>query len=425
MTEIQEQKSKSSDTPEAQTEQPPTEIKAQVTNNISVQPLAQQYQAFVPFTYTELREAFDDYWVKNMEVLMKQLPQPKLMKKKGGMFDPADAQRVMERTYKAGKLYRSALFDIFVKKMEEYKGKGSVLFINSLELVNFQEGEECPVVAVFYFRPEIEFEGEIDFKCKRPEHKTWEDYWKLYTERVQKQHKILTPDEGQDIHENHNVLLDIIASSDDKPAKDLSCRLKWVEVQYLKPDSLKADVLSHKRGDMFETTFTLDMPEGAKEVKASVKIHELQTVDLPAVDDELAKTMKFETADIWKASEKVKFEEYQKNADKSTVVDHVITDILHKSKVPPAPISWLDANARRIMADHVAVQGKGNAETAAKMLGCAGEEEMLDAFRSQVNRDYIQDLVMRKYAQVMGIDFDMSKVFDHMLSKAEWEEAKK
>jgi FKBP-type peptidyl-prolyl cis-trans isomerase (trigger factor) len=217
--------------------------------------------------------------------------------------------------------------------------------------------------------------------------------------------------------------MDIVASCEGKADESLSCRLKWFEMPYFRPESLKAEVLNHKRGDLFETTFIVEDHAGDKEVKAQVKIHELQTITLPDLDDDLAKTAKADSLEILKATEKVKFEEYQINADKSTVVDHVITSMLQKSKVPPAPMSWIDTNAKRIMGEHVTSHGGDNAK-AANALGCADEAAMLDAFRSQVNRDYIQDLVMRKYAQIFELGSDLSKIFDHMLSKAEWVEAK-
>ena len=416
-----EQKSKSENTEISE------EIKVSSPSQISVEPLAQQWQAYIPCTYTELREVFDTYWVENEQLLLKKYPL-KMQKKKGGSPDSAKAQAMLENSIKITRLYRPVLFDIFVKKMDERENRSSsILFTESLELLNFKEGEDCPLVATFYYRPELVFDGEVNFECVAPKFPTWEARWEAVQKQAANKHKVLTPYEGSDIRENHSVLLDINASADGVPDQAMSFRLQWLDLPSLRIESLKREILGHRKGDLFETTYTFEDPKSPKEVKAQIKIHELQTITmLPPT--ELAKKEGYDTEAEWSTAERQKYDGYRRNLEQGTIADHVINGMLQKVVIPPAPVSWMEANAKTMLDRHIA-SNNNNKTQAMKVLGLSDEEDLMHFFRSEVHQNYVKDLVVRKYAKIYQLQITeqnlLDKVLEHMHEMAIWREPKR
>jgi hypothetical protein len=113
---------------------------------LTVEPMAVQHRAvFQDLEYAALRKAFDEYWDKNGEALVKAY-RVKSRKKKGGVLGDF-ARTMLESNIGIKKLYSDVLVKFAVGKL------GDVLHINGLELHDFEENKKPLLMMSFYYLP--------------------------------------------------------------------------------------------------------------------------------------------------------------------------------------------------------------------------------------------------------------------------------
>lgn len=428
--ENQEPKSKSDHTCSS-TEEGKDECSTKQTDElkVSIELLAQQYQAVVPIPYDELRTKFDEFWKEHSEVMVNRF-NLKLKKKKNNKINLEEAQKILENTIKVDKLYKSIITNIFVNKIDETNNrKDCVLFINSVRLSNFEPDNTPFIVGMFYYRPNLELLDDIDFKLKRMPKKSWDDIWNNKSEYLKNKHKTFIPCEDDiTIKDGMNVLMDIMASCDDKLDPDLSCRLNWFEVSNIKSESFKKELFKHKKNDLFDVVYIVKDDKGNdKEAYAHVKIHEVQTIVYPEINDELIQkeSNKFKTLDEFMQDAKKNYSEYVDSIDKNVAVDHVMNQIATKSRIPPVPMGWIDSVANKRMEAHIA-NNQNNKDKAIKLIGASDEVGMFNMFCDYAHQDYVRDLVVRKYAEMYNLDFsNPESITNDIYNRIEWTEETK
>ena len=399
-------------------------------STVSVSPLAQQHQAVITIPYEELRTRFDEYWKEYSKVLVDRF-NVKLERKKGGRVDFSKAQKILEKTIKPNKLYREVLIDIFMEKMDEFSGqKGSVLFLESIRLSGFDNSDQASfLVGVFYYAIELELLEEITFVAEKPYKDNWDEIWSKKVENLQNKYRVTTPcEEGICISEGMNVLLDIHASSEGKPDSELSFKLKWLEVSLIQSDTFKNELCKHKKGDTFDVIYEVGT-DGEKEASAQVKVHEMEYLTYPEVDDDLIKKAElssgdknFETLEEYTKAELERYQEYLDSRLASAAAEHILNQIATKSKIPPVPMGWITNVAKHGMQKHVSQSG-GDTDKAMKSIGVTSESEMLNLFCDQAHNEYVRHLATRKYASMQGIEYtDSDAIVADMASKMQWEE---
>jgi len=397
-------------------------------STVSVSPLAQQHQAVITIPYEELRTRFDKYWKEHSKALVDRF-NVKLERKKEGRVDFSKAQKILEKTIKPNKLYRETLIDIFMEKLDEFSGqKGSVLFLESIRLSGFDNSDQDSfLVGMFYYAPELELLEEIDFVAEKPFKENWGEIWGKKIENLQHKHRITAPcEEDVYISESMHVLIDIHASSDGKPDPNLSLKLKWLEVSRIESNTFKTELCKHKKGDTFDVIYEVG-DDGEKEASAQVKIHEMEHITYPEITDELIKKSElsfgdknFETLDEYMQSELKRYREYLDSVLANAATSHILNQIATKSKIPPAPMGWINNVAKQGMEKHVSQSG-GDTNKAMKSIGAASESDMLNLFCDQANNEYVRHLATRKYASMYDMEYtDSDALVADMASKMKW-----
>ena len=391
-------------------------MKMEVSHQIEIEPLPQQFRASIPLDYKELRAKFDEFWEENMEKILARYPLKNFKKKKGYKKSP---KVILEKTFKPQKLYSPVLTELFLEKID------NILFIEAVDLFNFEEDTIPYLVGLFYYIPELTLNcdlDELDLTVPEPNVKTVDEEWERRCKEFQKKHQILEIYEGDDVQEGHNALLDIMASCDGEPYNPISCRTTWHLVKDIRFPELKQAILEHKKGDLFEVDFKFNEGDTEKLIKAAVKIHELQTVEFPELDDELAKKEKFETFDGLKNKFQEGYAKYITDMKEGLAFDTCINAITQNSTIPIAPSIYVKANVSKILDQH-SQASNGDLDAAARRLGLKDAEALQAQCEIQVQQNFIRDLAIRKYVDLFEVEVDTDnydKAIDDMVERVEW-----
>ncbi len=383
-------------------------LESEDTFKLTIEPLSQPLRAiFEDLSYTEFRKMFDDYWHENHQILTTRFPLKIRKKKKKGNIG---GKAMLEKNHGFKKLYGEIIVDWAVEKLN------NVMYVKGFDLYNFEMDKKPVLVVLFFESPELVIENELNFEVQRPKMGDDEVQWEQQCKIVQAQHRTLKPYEGDDIKEDHNILIDIIAEIDGEPSEQETVRKRWIEISKHWSDEFREQVLKHKKGELFEVSWDKD----GKTVNAQVKIHDLQVVEYPDIDDELAKDEKYESL----ADMKAKFlEDYHKqieNTERGIAIDHVIGQISENSKIPPVPEEWIDINATKSMQAHIQ-RFKGNTRQAMMSIGAVDEPQMLSMFKGHVLQDSIKRMATRAYVDKYDLDKDdEEKIAEHIMSQIVW-----
>jgi len=386
---------------------------------LSVEPLPSPYKAVIELSFDVLREKFDEYWRENeVDTLAKYPVHAK--KEKGGKVPTA--KKLLENNVPLNKLYARVLFDVLRDSVAD------VFFVEHVGLNNFKKGQNAEITGIFYTYPELELEEPISYKVKRVFSQDANEQWENRKLELQHKYKVKTPYEGEDIREDHDILMDIHASCEGEPHEQGTFHRQWVEWKLLNIPKLKEELLKHKKGDLFEISYELDPKKApemeGKTVEAQVKIYELQTVEYPEVDDSLAKQESFDSLEELEKTFKEEYARYMQQAEKSVIADHLINEILTKSRIPLLPTNWVKSALNTIIEQNI-MQFGGDKEKLMNAVGATTEERLHEIFKAQVHRDALQILAVRKYADMHKLDVpeeDNEDIFRHMMDHVEWVE---
>jgi len=458
MSENREQNSSSEDTsapepesiiPEDAVELETTEADHKVTGKLKdaeapdhearemiIDPLSRPFRAVIWFTYEELRERFDTYWdevivaalegktvsITASEKKLIQSLRIKGKRKKGGKI--ANAKKMAESRVSPVKLYYRVLGDVLREKIQE---KGTdVLYVEGLDLFDFDKGKQPQLVAVYHPMPVLELGDEIDWRCKRPQMPPKQEQFEMRLKEIQRQHRTLKDDPGGVIGENSNVCMDMRGTVEGETYPSATMKRQWLEVGFIQVPELRDHLLGKKVGDEFECEFPAskhDPDHGGKPVSASIKILDLQQIDTPDVDDDLAKDAGFDDLKAFEERFDKDYAGYIKRAEQATVADHVVKDILRKAPIPPLPMSWVNLQVEGLMQEHLA-SVKGSKSQAMKLLGVETEDEYVENFRRQLYQQFMQELALQKYGQMFDVEPGSDEMFSSMMEKVRWDDEK-
>jgi len=385
----------------------------------SLEPLPSPYRAVIEFSSKKLRKLFDDYWRENeVDILAKYPVQAK--KEKGGKVPTA--KKLLENNIPLNKLYAQVLFDVVIDTVD------SVFYVEYVNLANFVKNDVSEITSVFYTYPELELQEPISYEVKPAFDYDPDTQWEQRKLVLQHKHKKTAPCDDEEVKENHSILLDIHASCEGEPHAEGTFHRQWVEWKMLNVPKLKEELLQHKKGDLFEISYELDPTKApdmeGKTIDAHVKIYELQTVEYPEIDDEIAKKEGFDSIAELEKIFREEYENYISQARKALVADHMINEILTKSKIPLLPAKWVQFATENIIEQN-SLQFGGDRKKLMNAVGATTEERLHEIFKAQAHREALTILAVRKYADMHGLDRpeeDNEDIFRHMMDHVEWVE---
>ncbi len=400
-----------SENPELKSESEDLKVDETPLREPQIEQLAPSYRAVIWLRYEELKEKFDEYWDMHSDAIIQQT---------GVKARKGKARAIIERQYKLSRVYGEILQNIVFDNVD-----GDVMFMEGMDLFRYEPGsEDCHVVAVFYYVPELEMKGELDWAIPRPLMPPEEEEWGRRQKEVQTQYKTTAPEEGDEIKENHEILMDVTASIEGEPYAMGSFQGHWMELKVLHYEELKDALLGRKKGDLFELEFPAryDSSVEGKIVQAQVKVHDLRVISYPEIDDALAKDDGYEDMADFKQRFHDDYSKYVQNAEQSTVVDHILRQIMLKSTVPMFPQEWISKNVVRMVAEFIEQHG-GDKRKAMASVNAPDEAAMSEMFKGNLYREYMQQLAGRAYCAMFEIEEPGSdEMFEHMLSKVQWTE---
>ena len=214
-----------------------------------IQPMSQPHRAIIPFPREEIRKEMDKYWEEHKDAIIDKY-KIKGRKSKGGVMK--NAQAIAENNIGFRKLY----YPVFVAKISEKVD--DVLFVEDVEGRLDEENDEIfNVFGKFYYFPKYEIEQPPSFSVVKSFNDNVEEMYEERLKDLQRKYRVVAPYEGSDIKEDHQVLVDIVASCDDAPYEPWSLHNKIVPVNYFRED-VKKDILLHKKDDLFEASYVMD-----------------------------------------------------------------------------------------------------------------------------------------------------------------------
>lgn len=382
--------------------------------------------------YADLRKQFDAYWRLNSASIMAHF---KVKARKS-----ADAQKMVEGHVghaHLANLYSDVLSRIFAEKLSEKSPGREILFVEGMQLFDFDPKKRPQAVAVAYLVPELEMKpgGEINYEVRRPVVPEEEIEWERRVKEVQNQYRMVKDDPDPQVKINSNVQVDIHAKMMVSKAEDLlteddenwvvfegGCLDEaWLEVKMVHIPELQKALLEHKLGDEFEVEFPGGRgPAKGKRVRSRVTIKGLQVIEYPEVNDDFAKDAGYTDMEDFRKRFHEDYEKYKTSAIQMAASDHFIRQIMMLSRVPPLPDNWVSLNVAKMVDDHVK-QFNGDRDRAMRAFGSRDDIDFQDRFKGQLYRDFMQKLAIRKWCAIHGLDYkDQDAIVASMVEKAKW-----
>lgn len=376
------------------------------------------YRVVINVQNKELRLLFDGYWKENEAQISARL-NIKGRKGKGGK--QKSAQKIAESSVKPHVLYMGAIPNFLHSYLK------NILFIESIEISQFNDEapeEEAQVLALVYFFPELALKSGLNenFFLRMPESSkveiNEEQEWTNRQQELKSKHIAYKPVEG-DLKETHQALLDVIASSESGPEDRLTFRGKWQGLQY-PPKAVKAAILEHKIGDLFECEYEVPVSaDEMKKIRSMIKIYDTREGVFPEIDDELAKKEGFESVEKMKESFMERYRDHVSNQQRAMIAEHVIHQILMNSTFSPFPLPWLRESLRRAT-EYYRNQVKDESKLFS-MFGVKNMAQFEDQLKGELYRETLQQIALKFYAKTFNLDdSNQDVIFDDMVKRVEW-----
>jgi len=391
----------------------PTEVPEAVKYQVEIEPLLQPHRAVLSIEHKDLRARFNDFFHVHEDKMVAHF-KVKGQKAKNGKV--RRAQKILESNLGVNNMYVDVMHQLLYEQITD------IFFLEGFRLTDFEDKDKpkASIVAKFFYAPDLELVGDINYECENPVRQPEADAWADRCRELQHKHKYNEEytDTSLDV-DNLEVLIDLIVS-DDK----YTLRRKWIELAHL-PQALQTEVKAHVVGDLFETKYQAhDLTESkAKELDAHVKIYEARKLVRPEIDDELAKKEEFESVDQLKAQFQVDFDEYTERAKSGVAFNHVVNAIIAVCKLPHIPDMMIAREMQQRLDEHLQ-RCRGDKKMAMAVLGVSKPEDMETQFRARVIQEILSGLAARKYAQIHDLPVKENILVDHMLNQVEWVERK-
>jgi len=374
--------------------------------SVELKPYATAFRVSVNIKYGDLRKKFNSYWKEHK----------KSLRKKFGIVDKnvksKEAQKMIENNIGIEKLYSTVITDYVMDKLP------AVLFVEEIEVKNFEPGETVIINAKIYEIPKVELNDGINmevnmsnFKVRDPK----ENLKKRIDDIVNKYRKEV-PYEGA-LNDNCNVVVDIISSKDGMPFPQMTITRKGIDIKnIIDTPKIKEAIIAHKKGDKFEV-HTED--EQNSKIITQIKIWDSFKIELPEVNDDLAIKEGYSSLDELKKSYLGNLEEHVNKLKNDYVVNKICKNIINSMEFTAIPEPWLEAKSRATLYKHV--NEMGGLDKALDIIGAESEQQVIEMFKAQAMTELVQFMALKKYAEINNINTNknnMQPIAEHIIENA-------
>ena len=388
-------------------------------SGITIEPMPTPYKAFVEFSYKELREAFDDYWTKVGDVIIRNTGY-KGRKLKGGKNDMSKAQATLEKSHGVSKLYKGKLMEVMGELIEAESEK-KVMIMTDAALYNFEpENENIVGVGLYYYWPKLTRDKDtLNFDIVDPysgitAEKSFEEH---HVPQLVEKHKAFTASEDTVIGTTHRVSLDVITSNEEGPVDQLTWRSQWKEVRDL-PTGLVEHVIGRDVGDLFE----VDWQAGEEKFHSHVKVYAIMDTFRPdPTSSELFEKEGFESKEACFAKFKEDFDKRFAQAHSDLAFDDIMTKVVTEAQLDSVPQVWIDMHRKNFTDRHIE-QCNGDKHRACQAIGAVDEKDMLAKFEAQVYQQTINQMAINWYAEAFNCLPDNTSISKDLETRVNWVE---
>jgi hypothetical protein len=387
--------------------------------------LAIPYRVEFKVPYADLKTKFDEYWGEKSDILINHF-KPQVKKSKGGNVNKDKARKMLESNVKPGKLYQEAIANFLIDNLKE-QGK-DILHLEALDLYDYEEGQEAQLIGVLYYYPELSVDHPeaLVYQAKSPIDEDFDKAWRGKQVELKHKYKKVSEVELTEglVQDNHELLLDVIASCDGQPYEAGTIRGKWLELRTLFA-SFRQSFEKRNIGDLFETDFDMngiDPDTKGKPIHATVKIFKAKEIIYREVDDSVAIEEGKENLEALKNDFEKEYKNYVEGCRKGSAADAIINTILQNSVISPLPDRWTELSVGRLVNNHC-LQFKGDKDKAMSVIGAKDEESMRRMFMGEVYRDIYRVIAMKWYKKFYNVPKGTDEeLYKDMLSRVNWVE---
>ena len=397
------------------------------TTDPVIEPMATQYRAIIPMIKEDLQIIFDEFWEVHGDDIIRTSGY-KGRKRKHGKIDMSQARKVLEKSQGVSNIYQSALSSWANKYLDKHYEaiQEKIMFVTESRLDKWDTDEPF-IICFFYFWPRLNYFKDLDFNLKRRFPRDAEAALQARLKALQNQFRYYDENPSGEISEDMEVLMDIIASIDGEPYEKGTIRSNWFDMGRLSSPELKAEILKHKVGDLFEVSFDNILKKYAEgetpeKIDAQVKIHDSRIARFYGLDDpELYKLAKFETKEAFIEKFHKEYEAYMDNSEKHVAFDEIMSQLTMGGKLDPIPQSWITTSSILYMKNHIKSMG-GDKDKAMKAVGATTDEQYARMINGQIIQDTVNRMAVRAYASIYKLPDNPDIIAAHILSKVTWVE---
>ncbi len=371
----------------------------------------------------EIKARFDKYWNEVKDILPQNLVQSAL---KGG-FRKVTRQRIVKVAGGRGAFYAPALGDLITDYLDTQDRQA--LAINGVDMVEDEKSETVNVTASVYLEPMITWKKKlgIDEPLKVKMYKEPENLVEMLVEQELKnkqgQSVVLEPLGDEVKIETGNVAI-LDGQSDE--VKEDGTLVKWepgcftmnkwlIDESTVKSPEIVQVLIGAAKGEVRAIEFVLNDkfgPDVGKKIRATLKVQGVFKCNMPAIDDDLAKTNGYDSLSIYKQAltsgitkQLIKEREMlQKQSIIATLANEEVV------AVEPLPIEWLRAKGQeRYYEGRKAV--KTEEELVAQFNGTklfngtpvTDRGTVIRFLAERAAKELIEDLIIRSWGKLKGV----------------------
>ncbi len=319
---------------------------------------------------------------------------------------------IVEKMYGKGIFYEDAINEVLPDAYENAIKEADINPVSrpEFDIVSMEDGEGVVLSAKVYVKPDVEISDYLGINAERTVVEVTDaevdEEISIAQQRNSREIEVTdrAAENGDTVTIDYEGFCDGVAFDGGKAEKS---PLKLGSGQFI--PGFEEQVVGHNIGDEFDINVTFPEEYHAKELAGKpvifkIKLHAINTVELPTLDDEFAKDIsEFDTFDEYKADVKAKIQKRHDNTAENEVRDAIVNVLLDKL-VADIPAAMIDTEAENIIRDY---------DTRLRMQGMSLDmyfkytgldlDKMREQARPEAERNVKMRLALEKIAVLEGI----------------------
>lgn len=328
-------------------------------------------------------------------------------------------RKMIEKRYGEKIFFDDAMEIVYPKALEEAieEAKLDVVGVESLEPLEVSAEKGATLKAVCVTKPEVQIQGYKGMKAQKKVKNVTEKDVTAELERMQQRNARTIQVEDRAAKKDDTVVIDFEGFIDEKPfdgGKAEKYSLKLGSGQFI--PGFEEQIEGKKIGEEFDVCVPFPKDYQAKELagKDSVfhcKLHEIQQVELPALDDEFAKDVsEFDTLEELKKDIKKKMKEGRERASLEEMENELSKGLigLLKGEIPELMFKQRAREIERDFANRLQSQGI-SIDVYMQYTGLS-REDLQKKFQEQATDQVKLRLALEKIAQIEKLEVSEKEI---------------